>query len=133
LPTDRRPDSISHEFLVGTSFAVWTAMTLSGSAPPIATPTDMTIDMPIECEHATGMSRMVQLKNVPDDLHRLLKARAAMEGMTLSDYLIAEVRRSAERPTPMEMRERLARRGAVTLSVAPADIIREVRDSGESE
>lgn len=79
------------------------------------------------------MPRMVQLKNVPDDLHRLLKARAAMEGMTLSDYLIAEVRRGAERPTPMEMRERLARHGSVTLSTSPAEIIREVRDARESE
>ena len=75
------------------------------------------------------MPKMVQLKNVPDDLHRLLKARAAMEGMTLSDYLIAEVRRSAERPTPREMRERLARRTPVITSVSAADAVREERDS----
>ena len=90
---------------------------------------DNTVDMPIECEHAISMPRMVQLKNVPDDLHRLLKARAAMEGMSLSDYLIAEVRRSAERPTPAEMRDRLAKRSAVVTTMSAADAVREGRDS----
>jgi antitoxin FitA len=72
---------------------------------------------------------MIQLRNVPDELHQVLKARAAMEGMTLSDYLIAEVRRIAERPTPREMRERLLSRTPVTPTVAPADAIRAERDS----
>jgi len=80
------------------------------------------------CEHADSMSRMIQLRNVPDDLHQLLKARAAMEGMTLSDYLIAEVRRLAERPTPRDMRERLMKRTPVTPEVSPAELIRAMRD-----
>jgi hypothetical protein len=42
---------------------------------------------------------MIQLRNVPDALHRTLKARAAMTGMSLSDYLLAEIREIAERPT----------------------------------
>ena len=45
------------------------------------------------------MSRMIQLRNVPEALHRTLKARAAMAGMSLSDYLLAEIREIAERPT----------------------------------
>ena len=45
------------------------------------------------------MSKMIQIRNVPDALHRRLKARAAEAGMSLSDYLLAELRRSAERPT----------------------------------
>ncbi len=50
---------------------------------------------------------MIQIRNVPDFLHRKLKARAALEGMTLSDYLMAEMRRSAERPSINELLERL--------------------------
>ncbi len=53
------------------------------------------------------MSRMIQLRNVPEGLHRTLKARAAMAGMSLSDYLVTEIRRVAERPTVAELRERL--------------------------
>ncbi len=52
------------------------------------------------------MSSMIQIRNVPDELHRELKARAARTGMTLSDYLLAELRALAVRPT---MREWLAR------------------------
>ena len=74
------------------------------------------------------MSRMIQLRNVPDALHRRLKARAALEGMSLSDYLIAEVRRAAERPTTGELRQRLARRKTVTPSVSPAQAVREERE-----
>ena len=67
------------------------------------------------------MSKMIQLRNVPDELHRKLKARAALEGMSLSDYLIVEIGYIAERPTLSELRRRLKRRGAVFLSEAPAE------------
>ncbi len=53
------------------------------------------------------MSTMIQIRNVPEDLHRRLKARAALLGMSLSDFLLDEARRVAERPTPDEIRERL--------------------------
>ena len=53
------------------------------------------------------MPSMIQIRNVPDALHRRLKSRAALEGMSLSDYLLAELRRVAERPTLGELRERL--------------------------
>jgi plasmid stability protein len=75
------------------------------------------------------MSRMIQLRNVPDALHRTLKARAAMAGMSLSDYLIAEIRRVAERPTPQELRERLQRRAAVSLPEPAARAVREEREA----
>jgi predicted metalloendopeptidase len=62
----------------------------------------------------------IQLRNVPDALHRSLKARAAMAGMSLSDYLIAEIKEIAARPTLDEMRERLHMRRAVTAEVNTA-------------
>jgi plasmid stability protein len=75
------------------------------------------------------MSTMIQIRNVPDALHRRLKARAAMAGMSLSDYLLQQIREVAERPTIEEMRARLARRSTVTLSVDTADAVRAERDS----
>ncbi|HXG78595.1 MAG TPA: hypothetical protein VNJ31_04540 [Methyloceanibacter sp.] len=75
------------------------------------------------------MSKMIQIRNVPDSLHRRLKARSAMAGMSLSDYLLAEIRRLAERPTIEEMLARLQTRPTVTLSESPADAIRAERDS----
>jgi len=75
------------------------------------------------------MSKMIQVRNVPDALHRTLKARAAMAGMSLSDYLLAEIREIAERPTMEEMQERLRRYEPVVLSTPAAQAIREERDS----
>ena len=74
------------------------------------------------------MSKMIQLRNVPDKLHRKLKGRAALEGLSLSEYLLSHIRELAELPTPSEMRERLRRRSSVKLPVAPADFIRQERD-----
>jgi plasmid stability protein len=75
------------------------------------------------------MSKMIQLRNVPETLHRKLKARAALEGMSLSEYLIAEVRRTAERPSISELRQRLADRTPVTPGVSPAEAVRAERDA----
>lgn len=75
------------------------------------------------------MSRMIQLRNVPEGLHRTLKARAAMAGMSLSDYLVKEIRRVAERPTIAELRERLERRTRVNSRMSAADAVREERDA----
>jgi antitoxin FitA len=75
------------------------------------------------------MSKMIQLRNVPDTLHRQLKARAALAGMALSDFLIREVRKIAEYPTPEEMRERLAQRAPYRGKLSPTDILRGERDS----
>ena len=84
--------------------------------------------MCIACDHIRRMSKMIQLRNVPDDLHRKLKARAASAGMTLSDFLIREARIIAERPTMEEMRRRLEALPPVKLKTSPATIIREARD-----
>ncbi len=75
------------------------------------------------------MSVMVQIRNVPNELHRRLKARAALAGMTLSEYLLQEMRRVAERPSIEELRQRLQGRAAVTPSVPPARAVRIERDS----
>jgi plasmid stability protein len=75
------------------------------------------------------MSTMIQIRNVPDALHRRLKSRAALAGMSLSDYLLLQIREVAERPTIEELRARLARRSTVTLSVDTADAVRAERDS----
>jgi antitoxin FitA len=80
------------------------------------------------CDYADSMSKMIQLRNVPEALHRKLKARAALEGVSLSDYLLSEIARSAERPTLAEMRERLQRRDPAQLTVTPADAVRAERD-----
>ena len=74
------------------------------------------------------MSKMIQIRNVPDSLHRKLKARAAIEGMTLSDYLMAEMLRSAERPSSKELRERLNQRRPISTAVPPADAVRQERE-----
>ena len=87
------------------------------------------IDMRATCEHACDMSKMVQIRNVPDALHRKLKSRAADSGQTLSDYLLAEIGRLAARPTREEMLAKLHRRKRVTLKTPAAVIIREERES----
>jgi hypothetical protein len=74
------------------------------------------------------MSKMIQLRHVPDELHRKLKARAALAGLSLSDYLLQEVRRVAERPTVAEMMSRLSQRTPVNPTVSPAKAIRAERD-----
>ena len=75
------------------------------------------------------MSKMVQLRNVPDTLHRTLKARAALAGMSLSDYLITEIREIAERPTLAELRSRLHTRKPVTAELDTARLVREEREA----
>lgn len=72
--------------------------------------------------------RMIQVRNVPDALHRKLKARAAMAGMSLSEYLLRELRQMAEQPTIKELWERIRQLPPVELTTNPADLIREERD-----
>lgn len=74
------------------------------------------------------MPRMIQVRNVPDEIHRKLKVRAAKEGVTLSELLAREARRLAEQPTLEELRERLLSKPVVKLSVPPAVVVREERD-----
>jgi antitoxin FitA len=74
------------------------------------------------------MTVMIQIRNVPDGLHRRLKSRAALAGMSLSEYLLSEIRQVAERPTLDELRARLDRRPTMTPSVEPAQAVRAERD-----
>jgi hypothetical protein len=74
------------------------------------------------------MSKMIQLRHVPESLHRQLKARATLAGMSLSDYLVREVRKLAERPTLDEIRARLATSKPSRPKTSPTEIIREERD-----
>jgi len=73
------------------------------------------------------MSKMIQLRNVPDALHRTLKARAAIAGMSLSDYLLREIREIAERPTLTEFRARLHQREPVAAQLDTARMVQEER------
>jgi plasmid stability protein len=75
------------------------------------------------------MSKMIQIRNVPDALHRKLKARAAEAGLSLSGYLLQELRDSAARPTTEEFRQRLLSRTPVETSVPIAEAVRQERDS----
>ncbi|TAL02993.1 MAG: hypothetical protein EPO08_05565 [Rhodospirillaceae bacterium] len=75
------------------------------------------------------MSKMIQLRNVPDTLHRQLKARAALAGLPLSDFLIREARKVADRPSPEEMRARLGQREPVKGKLSPTQVLRMERDS----
>lgn len=70
------------------------------------------------------MSKMIQIRNVPDDLHRKLKVRAAGEGVSLSDYLLGEIRGLANQPTLRDLRARLAERESIDLDPGAADLIR---------
>ncbi len=87
------------------------------------------IDMLCTCGHASYMSKMIQIRNVPEEVHRKVKARAAEAGMTLSDYLLAEIERIAALPTRDEMLARLHGRTRVKLRTASARIIRSDRES----
>jgi antitoxin FitA len=71
---------------------------------------------------------MIQIRNVPDALHRRLKSRAALAGMSLSDYLLSEIRQVAERPTIDELRARLRSRAETAPAAPPAEAVRAERD-----
>ena len=74
-------------------------------------------------------SAMVQIRNVPLEFHRRLKARAAMEGMSMSDYVLREVGKALDRPTRAEVLERLRVRPVRRLKRRPADVIRAERNA----
>ena len=74
--------------------------------------------------------KMLQIRNVPDELHRRLKARAALEGTSLSEFALAELRRSLERPTRTELLERVRQRAAADADgESAAEAVRAERDA----
>jgi plasmid stability protein len=72
---------------------------------------------------------MIQIRNVPEKVHRELKSRAARAGMTLSDYLLDVIRKAAERPEPELLLRRVRERAPVYPSESPADAVRAERDA----
>ena len=72
---------------------------------------------------------MVQIRNVPVEIHRRLKARAAVEGMSMSDYILREVRKALDRPTRQEILDRLTAGPTRRIRPSAAAVIRRERDS----
>lgn len=86
------------------------------------------LDMSEARANVEHMSKMIQVRNVPDDMHRVLKSRAAFEGMTLSDYIKRELGRVTERSRLEEAFERAEARGSLGLTTDQVvDLIREGR------
>lgn len=84
----------------------------------------------------SSVAKTIQIRNVPDDLHRTLKERAAKEraakmGMTLSDYLLSEIERAARKPTMQEWLEKVSRDAPVEVDETPAEIVRRMRDADD--
>jgi len=75
------------------------------------------------------MNKMIQIRNVPEKLHRKLKARAAAEGMTLTDYVAALIKRDLQRPSVAEWMQALETRTMVHLDPPPEQVVREDRDA----
>ena len=72
---------------------------------------------------------MIQVRNVPEQLHRKLKVRAAQDGVSLSDFILRELRRIAERPSARELADRIGTIVREDLTPSPADLVRADRDS----
>jgi plasmid stability protein len=79
--------------------------------------------------YAHNMAHVIKVRNVPDTVHRTLKVRAARAGMSLADYLMAELLQICERPTLNELRERLHRRAPVKLRLSAARAVRAQREA----
>ncbi len=80
------------------------------------------------CDYTFDMQKMIQIRNVPEPIHRILKSRAALMGLSLSDYLLEELTRSAQRPTLQEVLDRIAGREPVQGGLSSADAVRAERD-----
>jgi len=74
------------------------------------------------------MSKMVQIRNVPENVHNTLKARAAREGMSLSDFIKRELERTAERPSMQEWLDSTQQTKPILARRSPAKVVRELRD-----
>lgn len=72
---------------------------------------------------------MIQVRDVPEETHRILKARAAREGMSLSDFIKRELSQSISRPTMQEWLEMVGKAKPIRTTRSAAEVIRELRDS----
>jgi len=77
------------------------------------------------------MGTLVQIRDVPDDVHAILKSRAALSGVSLSEYLRTVLERAASRPTPAELSARIRLRGTATGLESSEVVVRRLRDEGE--
>ncbi len=75
------------------------------------------------------MSKMLQIRNVPEETHRLLKSRAALEGVSMSHFVLREIERIVRRPSRREVLDAIRSQPPVTLHETPAEVVREARDS----
>jgi antitoxin FitA len=75
------------------------------------------------------MAKMIQVRDVPDSVHQTLKARAAREGMSLSDFIKRELERAVELPTMSEWLEQAARTKPIIAKRSAAEVVRELRDT----
>jgi antitoxin FitA len=80
------------------------------------------------CLYAVNMSKMIQVRDVPESVHGTLKSRAAREGMSLSDYIKKQLERVAEQPTMREWLERTAQSKPIPTRRTAAQVIRDLRD-----
>jgi plasmid stability protein len=101
----------------------------SGTLESIAFEYRHRLDMRCTCLYAGNMSKMVQIRDVPDKIHSTLKSRAAREGMSLSDFIKRELERSVQRPTMEEWLERTQQAKAMPVSRSAAQVIRELREA----
>jgi antitoxin FitA len=85
-------------------------------------------DMCSTCLYAYNMSKMIQVRDVPEQMHNILKARAAREGMSLSDFIKRELERTVERPTMREWLERTRQAKPIPTKRSAAQVVRELRD-----
>ena len=87
------------------------------------------LDMKSSCFHLNRMSTMIQIRNVPELMHRRLKARAAMEGVSMSQYVMWAIERALERPSRKELLAAIRRQPESALEPSPADVLRAERDA----
>lgn len=84
--------------------------------------------MLVTCVKVEHMSKMIQVRNVPEVLHREAKARAAQAGMSLSEYLLRELEQILAVPPVEEVLARIAGRDRLELSESPAQAVRSERE-----
>ena len=87
------------------------------------------VDMKRARFHTHDMKMMIQIRNVPEPLHRRLKARAAIEGVSMSRYILQAIERALARPSRQELLDAIRSQPEIHLDPPPADILREERDS----
>lgn len=80
------------------------------------------------CIHVLYMNKHIQIREIPEETHRKLKARAAAEGMSMSDYLKRLIEQDLKRPSWDTIKARIARLEPLELPVSPTQMVREERD-----